>query len=138
MPLVLESFPNNNACWMQTVIEYRSQYIVWFFKNQWEMLTWWDLFPSMLTTNPTPQASLSNLGSYSPVAGGNPYPWPSTVGMVTRKQSHCHTFFLTQSILESHTGHFCVKFPEKRNKGLALMFSPHKYIYRDKTNCVSN
>ena len=37
-----------------------------------DWLTFWDLIPSMLTTNPTPQASDSNCGSYRPCLYGRP------------------------------------------------------------------
>ena len=35
--------------------------------------TWWDVFPFILTTKPTPHASFSSDGSYNPVFFGKPY-----------------------------------------------------------------
>ena len=53
-------------------------------RNVIDPLTLWDFLPSMLTTNPTPQASLSKVGSYSPWAGGIPGTGPATDGMATK------------------------------------------------------
>ena len=48
----------------------------------------WDFRPLMLTTNPTPQASCSNRGSYkpcflgNPVKGSRPLPAPDTKSFI--------------------------------------------------------
>lgn len=47
--------------------------------SKYHWLTLWDLEPSMLTTNPTPQASLSRVGSYRPWGWGSPGNCPSIV-----------------------------------------------------------